>query len=80
MGSIEGRIVKVISEVFDVPRSDISLADTADDVDGWDSLSHVTLMLSLSREFGIHLEPAETETLSNIQGLVDVVYQKLNTK
>jgi len=70
----------VISEVFDVPVSDISLDDTADDIDGWDSLSHVTLMLSLSREFGIHILAAETETVSNIRGLALVIDQKLNSK
>lgn len=78
MQSVKERVIAVISATFDLAAEDIFLDNTADDIDGWDSLSHVTLMLSLSREFGIHIEPTKTESLADVSALVDFIQSELS--
>lgn len=77
MQSIRDRVIAVIGDTFGLITDNILLEDTADDIDGWDSLNHVTLMLRLSREFGIHVQPTETESLSNVGELVDFIQSKV---
>lgn len=48
------------------------------DVDGWDSLSHVRLLMMIERRFGIELPVAETARLQNVGGLLGLVASKLS--
>jgi acyl carrier protein len=59
------------------PSIEISDACTVDDVDGWDSLSHVRLMLAAERAFGVELAPEETARLRNVGELIDYIMERL---
>jgi len=49
---------------------------TAKDVEGWDSLSHIRLVLTVERAFGLKFSAAEIGKLQNVAGLVDLVRSK----
>jgi acyl carrier protein len=49
------RLTKVFRDVFDDDDLVISPATTATDVDGWDSINHVNLVLAVEREFKVLL-------------------------
>lgn len=51
---------------------------TADDVFGWDSMAHVTLIVSIEEEFGIMFEPEEVTGFENVGELVALVGKKTN--
>lgn len=57
---------------------EITDATTVDDVDGWDSLSHVRLMLCAERAFGIDLPPDETARLKIVGELIDYISARLD--
>ncbi|MBV5333810.1 acyl carrier protein [bacterium] len=57
---------------------EIRLSDTAADIDGWDSLSHVRLLLTIERHFAIRLDPEETVRLDNVGALARLVVHKLD--
>jgi len=60
----DGRLMK-LTEVFrDVFADDslvLSREMTAMDIDGWDSLAHITLMLSVQRAFHVRLSASKTQ-------------------
>jgi acyl carrier protein len=70
---IYDRLNKVFREVLDddslVLRSDMS----AKDVDGWDSMANVQLMLGVEREFGIHLSAGQIQALHNVGDLASTI-------
>lgn len=70
------KLTTVFHDVFD--DEDIKLAPelTADDVDGWDSLAHIRLMLSVQKAFGIKFSPVETGKLENVGALVNLIRKK----
>jgi acyl carrier protein len=72
---IMGKLTGVFVDVFD--DDDISLSDetTADDIDGWDSLTHIRLMLSVERAFGMKFSATEIGRLKNVGGLVELIRQ-----
>jgi acyl carrier protein len=50
---------------------------TADDVDDWDSLAHVRLILTTERTFGVKFSAYEVNQLRNVGQLVELVQAKL---
>lgn len=64
-------------KTFFDPAIRLDRAMTAEDVDGWDSLSHVVLLLNVEQQFHVKLAPRETSDLATIGGLVDLIAAKL---
>jgi len=53
--------------VFDLPADRYTPALSQDDVENWDSLAHVTLILSLESAFGVQFDPEEAQTLTSVK-------------
>jgi acyl carrier protein len=67
---------QVFRRVFDEPDLLITPATTANDVDGWDSLSHVTLILAVEQRFQVRLGTKGLLAMKNVGDLLNEV-QKL---
>ena len=63
--------------VFDDDTITIAAESTAADVDGWDSLNHVRLVLAVEDGFNVHFSAAEIGKLKNVGQLVDLIKSKL---
>jgi acyl carrier protein len=66
--------------VFDNDSIRVTPQLTADDVDEWDSLSHINLMLAIELEFGIEFDPSEIQTFANVGELIASIEKKLAVK
>ena len=78
--SIEERLTKVFTTVFDNESIEISPELTADDVDEWDSLSHINLMIAIELEFGIEFDQSEIQNFANVGELMASIQDKLAQK
>ena len=67
----------VFQEVFEDDRLTVTPETTADDVDGWDSLSHVTLIVAVEARFHIRFGERELLTMRNVGDLIAAVESKL---
>jgi acyl carrier protein len=65
--SIEIQIVKVMSQVFEVSENDINLNSSADNIESWDSLRHMNLVLALEEEFGVIIPDEEVGNLMSFK-------------
>ena len=74
-------IFKKVNEIFcdELDNEDIVLNDdtTADDVEEWDSLSHVQLIVAIEKAFGIKFTSNEILSWSNVGQLVDSLENRL---
>ena len=61
---MEERLQRVFKESFDVARIDDSVS--IDNVDGWDSMAHVGLMMALEKEFGVSIAPVDAIELTDV--------------
>lgn len=71
---IRDRVCELVGDALDVAPEEIAASDDLGNVDGWDSLRQLNLMLALEETFDIVLEPddmAELTSVSRIAGLVD---------
>lgn len=74
---IKERLTRVFRQVFDDPSIELTPEMTADDVDGWDSLSHVNLLIAVELEFGIEFKQNEIQRFANVGELMNCIETKL---
>jgi acyl carrier protein len=74
--------VETLSEVFQTVFDDETIqlqpSMTVNDVDGWDSLSHVLLILSIENRFKIKFNQKELLTFKNVGDLILSIDSKIN--
>ena len=74
--SLRGEIVEIFNDVMDLEEETISDATTAEEVEEWDSLSHVRLIVAVERAYGIKFSNAEIEGMERFGDLLDLVIAK----
>lgn len=68
---------EIIGSMFDVSPDSITRETVAADVDGWDSLGHVTLMMMIERRLNVVLGEDDTGDLADVGALIDKVSSQL---
>lgn len=74
---IRERLAGVFRDVFDEPSIELSDLMTAKDVDGWDSLTHVTLIAATEKAFGVKFTAREIQRLANVGDFLALIRKKL---
>jgi len=73
-------ITAALRDVFGDPDLTLAETSTAADVDGWDSLMHLNVVIELERRFGVRFTTAEISKLKeegqNIGALVQLIASK----
>jgi acyl carrier protein len=70
------RLTKIMRDVFDDDNLVVTPELTANDVEGWDSVSHITLIVAIEEAFGIKFKSAELEKMKNVGQLVEQIEKK----
>jgi len=78
MQSVLERVQKSFNAAFDVDPSVVTINTAPSDIQGWDSMGHVTLASSLEQEFNLSFDVDELMELENVREIVRVVQAKLD--
>jgi acyl carrier protein len=70
---IYSRLVEIFADVFDDPSIQLTPGLSAKDVDGWDSLTHIRLILTIERAFKVKFTTSEIGKLENVASLVALI-------
>ena len=70
------RVNSVFQDVFDDDTLEVDYDTTADDIDDWDSLEHMTLMEAVEKEFGMHFKTSEISRMKNVGETIDIIAQR----
>lgn len=76
MTDVLSRLKQVFQDVFDDDELTITPETTAQHVEGWDSLMHVTLMVNVEKAFGIRFSSSEVAALKNVGQLVELIERR----
>ena len=75
--AIEEKVRSVLGDVFGLDPVAVGPSTSTDTVEGWDSLHHLTVVLSLEEEFDIQFDDEETLSLVNFPLIVAIVKERL---
>ena len=70
----------VFRKVFDDDDITVSAETTANDVEKWDSLSHINLVYVLEKHFGIKFRNSEILKWKNVGQMAESIAEKLKEK
>lgn len=72
------RLVPIMEDTFE--QTDLVYTDSlsANDLEEWDSLSHIRFMVAVEKEFGLRFATTEVEGFKNAGELVDALSARLS--
>lgn len=74
---VMSRLNRIFQNVFDDNTLVVNEGTTARDVENWDSLNHLELILSVEEQFGIKFSLGELQDMKNVGMLVQSIQAKV---
>jgi acyl carrier protein len=71
------QVKKIFVEVLDEEDLYIQMESTADDVDEWDSLNHIQLVVAIEKHFNIRFSSSEIQGYSDVGEMCAGIVDKL---
>lgn len=75
---ILAKLTEVFRDVFDEDGLVLTRDTTAEDIEEWDSLNQIKLILACEKAFAIKLKPRDINTLANVGEMVDHLAKVIN--
>ena len=66
----------VFREEFDDDSIVVTDCTTADDIEDWDSLEHINLVVAVEKRFGIKFTMGEVTGMKNVGEMVDIILDR----
>ena len=76
-GEVYEKLNEVFRDIFDDEDITVSDGTTADDIEDWDSLEHINLVVAIEKEFDIKFNMSEFNKMSNVGEMVDIILQRV---
>jgi len=70
-------VQEIFRDVLDDEKLVLKSETTADDVEGWDSLTHIQLIVTIEKKYKIKFTSKEILSWKNVGEMVDSIAQKL---
>lgn len=70
-------VTKIFRDVFDDDELIIKDETNSDDIEDWDSLEHINLVVAMEKRFNLKFNLKEVGTLANVGEMVDLIERKL---
>ena len=67
------RLDRVFQDVFDDDTIHVTPKTTADDIEDWDSLEHITLISAVEREFRMKFKMGEISSMKNVGEMASII-------
>lgn len=74
--TVRNRLEKVFRDVFDDDSIELSDSTTADDIDAWDSLEHISLISAVEKAFKMRFTMKEVSGMKNVGEMIDIVAER----
>lgn len=74
---IYDRMLPIFRDVFDDDNINVTASTAAADVDGWDSLAHIRLIVALEQAFRVRFSAAEASSFENVGQVVTSISTKV---
>lgn len=73
---ILAKVEEIFRDILDNEDITLTFETTADDIEEWDSLSHIQLIVAIEKEFKIRFTSKEILSWNNVKELVSSIANK----
>ncbi len=71
------KVQEIFRDVFDDEELAISDQTNSDEIEDWDSLEHISLIVSMEKEFSMKFDIKEVNKLENVGEMIDLIKRKM---
>ena len=72
------KLNNVFREVFDDEKISLNDSTTSNDIEDWDSLEHINLIVAVEKEFEIKFKMNEVIEMANVGEMVDIILNRIS--
>lgn len=72
------KIKPIFREVFEDTELNISKDSNSDNIDGWDSLNHILLVVGIEKKMNVKFTSGEISSYKNVGEMCEAISKKLN--
>jgi len=69
-------LTPVFRQVFDDDSIELHREMTSDDIDDWDSLTHMNLVIAMEQQFKVKFALGELQAMKNVGEMLDLINKK----
>ena len=77
---IKERLQEIFRDIFDDEELEIREEMSAKDIEDWDSLAQINLIIAIEKEFGVKFNLEDVSKLKNIGEMLGLISLKLEAK
>jgi len=74
---VQEKVIQVLINIFQVSPDKISTKTTSDNVENWDSMNHISMILALEQEFSISYDEEQAVSMLSVGEIIEVTKGKL---
>lgn len=76
INTIYAKLNRVFQDVFDDDSIRVTPRTTANDIEDWDSLEHITLISAVERTFRMKFRMSEISSMKNVGEMADIIHSR----
>ena len=73
---IFGKLNEIFRDVFDDETIEVKEETTSADIEGWDSLTHISLIAAVEEEFGFKFQMKDVISMKKVGDMVDIIEEE----
>jgi len=73
------KLLRVISEILDVPLNEMPMDSSPDTIASWDSMRQIDIVMAVEEEFGIRFKDSDIPRLFGIRGFEQVLKEHIES-
>jgi acyl carrier protein len=74
---VHQKLTEVFRDIFDDPSLEITETTTADDIDNWDSITHIDLITAVEKAFKVSFSTKDVKALANVGDFIALIVRHL---
>ncbi|MCI8838425.1 MAG: acyl carrier protein [Hungatella sp.] len=75
--NIYGQVIRIMAEILKVNEEQIGEDTAIGDIPTWDSLSHLSIISTIEKEFGIQFTPDVVMDLEDVSDFVNAIEDRV---
>ena len=68
---------RITGDILGLSPESLQPDSSPENIEGWDSVQHLNLVLAIEEHFGVQIEPEEFEKISSLEAISTLVESKL---
>ncbi|NLG03441.1 MAG: acyl carrier protein [Clostridia bacterium] len=76
--AVMNKVQEIFRDVFDDEDLIIENETNSEDIEDWDSLEHISLIVAMEKEFSMKFDIKEVNKLENVGEMIDLIMRKMS--